>query len=211
MQNKTVTLIVLGIALIGMGIVGFYVEYQEFRSLGESPRTMTIAEAMPADERGIDETRWVRLSEPLVPDCSSALDRTVNGRTIGTLLLASDAAKTRWVSLNIHGQPPCGAAMESLQGIFKKADPGLPEWLKGKGVTVPASTYPLMEMAVGETPGNIKLLLGSFAGMALLGVICLATGMISRRGRRRTPQRISSSTLPRRAPSNASSPPRPRS
>ena len=58
-------------------------------------------------------------------------------------------------------------------GILKKADSGLPAWLKDKGITVPASSYPLMEMSVGDGPADVRILLWTFAGLGLLAIITM--------------------------------------
>ena len=60
-----------------------------------------------------------------------------------------------------------------MTGILKKAVGSLPAWLKDKGITVPASSYPLMEMSVDEGPGSIALLLWSFGAIGLLGLVTI--------------------------------------
>lgn len=161
--------IVLGAILVAIAIPGFYVEYQDYKSLGQAPVDMTLEEAVPSASVP-DSARWVRLSGTLVPDCNSVLQERSNGSINRTLFLASDEAKERWFHVSIRSDAPCAMPGNPVQGILKKSAPGLPAWLKDKGVTVPSSTYPLMDFAVNDGPGDIKMLLGAFIFMGVLGL-----------------------------------------
>ncbi len=161
----------LGLTLLGIAAAGFLVEYNEYRSLGNDPQALTIEQAVPSPAAIPDNARWVRFTESLVPDCNLALQETSNGQTTGIRVLASDGSKQRWFYVRLQGNVNCDVANQPLTGILKKADPSLPAWLKDKGVIVPASTYPLMELSVGEDPGSVKLLLGVFTGMGVLGLV----------------------------------------
>jgi hypothetical protein len=168
-RKKPMIGIVLGAVLVAIAIPGFYVEYQDYKSLGDAPVSMTIEEAVPATNVP-DRARWVRISGALIPDCNSVLVERSNGSVNRTLFLASDESKQRWFHVSIRSDAPCAMPGDPVQGILKKAAPGLPAWLKDKGVTVPTSTYPLMDFAVNDGPGDIKMLLGAFLFMGVLGL-----------------------------------------
>jgi hypothetical protein len=163
----------LGLILLGIAVCGFYVEYQEYRSLGSAPQSMTLAEANPSMSTTPDGARWVQLTESLVPDCEHALQETSNGSVTSTRILASDAAKERWVYVRLTGNATCDAAAIPLQGILRKAAPGLPAWLQDHGVTPPASAYPLMEISAGDNPGSVLTLVHCFAGVGIFALVCI--------------------------------------
>src|SRR4051812_34507503 len=97
--------IVLGFILLAIGIPGFYVEYQDYKSLGNAPLSMTIEEAVPSANIP-DGARWVRLSGALIPDCNSVLQERSNVSVNRTLFLASDESKQRWFHLSVHSDVP---------------------------------------------------------------------------------------------------------
>src|SRR5664279_2998564 len=41
-------------------------------------------------------------------------------------------------------------------GVLNKADSARPAWIRNKGLDVPISNYPLMEISVGEGPDDAK-------------------------------------------------------
>jgi hypothetical protein len=164
----------LGLILVGIAGVGLFVEYSDYRSLGNQPQIMTIEQAVPSPAGIPDGPRWVQLTEGLIPDCNQALQETSNGAVTGTRVLASDGSKQRWFYVRLQGAAGCDAATLPMQGILKKADTALPAWLKDKGISAPASAFPLMEISANEGPDSVKMLLWIFAGMGALGLITIA-------------------------------------
>jgi hypothetical protein len=180
-MKRSTFMYLLGGILLVIAVGVFYVEYQDYRTLGESPRPMTIDAAIPPGGAGTDSARWVRLTDALEPDCTTVLDETSRGTVVGRRFLARDAGKQRWVYLRLHGEVPCGAPMAGLEGILKQVDPGLPAWLKDKGVNVPASSFPFMELSVGDGPESIKLLFSACAAIVALALIILIVAPFERR------------------------------
>jgi hypothetical protein len=88
-------------------------------------------------------------------------------------VLASDAAKQRWVYVRMQGDAACDAAAQPLKGILKKADSDLPSWLQEKRIVVPASSYPLMEISVNESPDSVITLLWVFGGIGVLALVII--------------------------------------
>jgi hypothetical protein len=185
--------IALGAIVLAIGVGGFLAEYQDYRGLGDAPRPITLSEADAAP----DATRWVTLTDPVTPDCNSRLQEQSGGSVTGTRYLASDAGGERWVYLRLHGDVPCAASLDGAQGILKRADSGLPAWLKEHGVQVPASRFPLMELSVGDDPGSIKVLLWCFTFLIALGAVSVVTFLVLQSRTERPRQSI---RLPPRPP-----------
>jgi hypothetical protein len=163
----------LGAILLCIAMGGFYAEYSDYKTLGKAPQDLTIDQAVPSSGAVIENARFVRLAGGLTPDCNQVLEERSNGVVTGTRVLASDSSGQRWFYIRLHGNTSCAAASGDMVGILKKADSGLPAWLKDKGIIVPASSYPLMEMSVGDSPMDVEFLLWTFAGLGLLAVICM--------------------------------------
>jgi hypothetical protein len=163
----------LGAILLGIAVGGFYAEYSDYKTLGKAPQDLTIEQALPSSGAVIEDARFVRLPGGLTPDCNQVLEEKSNGVVTGTRVLASDATGERWFYIRLHGNTSCSAASGDMVGILKKADSGLPAWLKDKGITVPASSYPLMELSVGDGPADVSILLWTFAGLGLLAIITM--------------------------------------
>ena len=134
---------------------------------------MSFEQAVTAAEAAGDAPRWVRLPAGLQPNCDQILQETSNGSVNHTSILASDPSQERWFWVELRGEVACSAASMALEGTLRKVDPGLPAWLKDRGVVVPASSYPLMVLAAGEGPGDLVLLLWIFAGMIVGGLIAI--------------------------------------
>jgi len=163
----------LGAILLCIAVGGFYAEYSDYQSLGKTPQELTIEQALPSPGAVPESARFVHLAGGLTPDCNQMLEETSNGDVIGTRVLASDATHERWFYVRLKGKTNCTAASAPMVGILKKADSGLPAWLKAKGISVPASSYPLMEMSVDEGSGDVTLLLWIFGGMGILGLVTI--------------------------------------
>jgi len=163
----------LGAILLCIAMGGFYAEYSDYKTLGKAPQDLTIEQAVPSSGAVIESARFVRLAGGLTPDCNQVLEEKSNGAVTGTRVLASDSTGQRWFYIRLHGNTSCAAASGDMVGILKKADSGLPAWLKDKGITVPASSYPLMEMSVGDSPMDVEFLLWTFAGLGLLAIITM--------------------------------------
>jgi len=163
----------LGAILLCIAMGGFYAEYSDYKTLGKAPQDLTIEQAVPSSGAVIESARFVRLAGGLTPDCNQVLEEKSNGVVTGTRVLASDSTGQRWFYIRLHGNTSCAAASGDMVGILKKADSGLPAWLKDKGITVPASSYPLMEMSVGDSPMDVEFLLWTFAGLGLLAIITM--------------------------------------
>ena len=161
----------LGAILLCIALGGFYAEYSDYMTLGKAPQDLTIEQAVPSSGAVTDGARFVRLAGGLTPDCNQVLEEKSNGVVTGTRVLASDSTGQRWFYIRLHGNTSCAAASGDMVGILKKADSDLPAWLKDKGINVPASSYPLMEMSVGDGPADVEFLLWIFAGLGLLGLV----------------------------------------
>lgn len=163
----------LGVILLCIAAGGFYAEYSDYQSLGKAPEELTIEQALPSSGAVSEGARFVHLAGGLIPDCNQMLEERSNGEVVGTRVFASDASHERWFYVRLKGKTNCNAASAPMVGILKKADSGLPAWLKEKGITVPASSYPLMEMSVDEGPGDVAMLLWIFGGMGILGLVTI--------------------------------------
>ena len=174
----------LGVILLCIAAGGLAAEYPEYKSLRKSPEDLTVEQAVPSPDAVPDVARWVSLPGGLEPDCAQILQESSNGAVTGTRMLASDPAHLRWFYLRLQGDVGCQAGNAPLVGILRKAVSGLPAWLKDKGMTVPASAFPLMEMSVGETPGDVRFLLFAFLAMGILGgVTTVVFATMERSGR----------------------------
>jgi hypothetical protein len=162
----------LGLILLCIALGGFHAEYSDYRTLGRAPQEMTFEQAVPSPSDVPDGPRWVSLPGGLTPLCNHVLQEMTSGVPIGTRVLASDTSQ-RWFYVRLKGDVDCRAAASPMVGILQKADSGLPAWLKDKGISVPASSYPLMEISVGETPGDVVTLLWIFGGMGVLGLVTI--------------------------------------
>jgi hypothetical protein len=164
----------IGTLLLCLGIGGFVSEFSDYRNLGKSPQELTIELAMPSPTSVPNIVRFVSLPGGLIPDCSQALvQRSGSGDVNGRIVLASDASHERWFAIHLKGDAKCESASGPMVGILQKAAPGLPAWLRDKGMTVPESSYPLMDMSVDDGPGLVALMLWVFGGMGLLGLIMI--------------------------------------
>jgi hypothetical protein len=163
----------LGVILLGIAAGGLATQYPEYKSLGKAPEALTAEQAVPSPDTVPDTSRWVSLPAGLKPDCKQIVHETSSGAVTGTRILASDESRQRWFYLRVRGDVDCQTAAGPLVGILKKADSGLPAWLASKGMVVPTSPYPLMELSVDERPGGLALVLSGFLALGILGVVII--------------------------------------
>ena len=161
----------LGAIVLLIGAFGMVHAYSSLKTLPRAPQEMTIEEAVPSPDAIPEKPQWVSLPGGLKPNCNQVLQEKSSGSVTGIRVLASDSSAQRWFWVRLKGDVSCEAAAAPLVGVLNKADSALPAWIRDKGLDVPVSNYPLMEISVGEGPGDAKLELWIFGGMGLLGLV----------------------------------------
>lgn len=174
-QEKRHKLIALGVLAAFMTVVGIgysFTAWQDFRTLGTSPKSMTLEEAVPSPDSTPSDARWVSLSGLTDFSCSQILKEHVGTSDLSDQFLGSDSTHRRLVLVKTrdmdHG---CGSLSEPVSGILKKADSSLPDWLRKKGMTVPPSTYPLMEFEVAADTSGARMQVYFGFSTLLIGIV----------------------------------------
>ncbi|HMI50334.1 MAG TPA: hypothetical protein VK525_02400 [Candidatus Saccharimonadales bacterium] len=170
-QRKFIVLAVLGLFLMVAGIGVGYDGWRDYRTLGTAPVDMTLEQALPSPSTTPDDARWVILAGVTQFDCNSILNEHVGTTVTHQQYLATDEANERFIFLKTDGHTTCGQVPQYIPGILKKADPGLPAWLKDKGINLPTMKYPLLELEMNATPSSPKIQIYTGVGMFLFGLI----------------------------------------
>ena len=166
--------LIIAILALFLGVAGIGVAYDgwsDYRTLGSAPVDMTLEQALPSPTATPEGARWVTLAGLTEFDCNNVLNEHVQGTVTHQQYFGTDDAKERFVFLKTDGHTRCAQVPQYVTGILKKADPGLPAWLKDKGITVPDMKYPLMELDMNADPSQPRNQIYIGAGMFLFGLI----------------------------------------
>jgi hypothetical protein len=170
--------------LIVIGLVGLVVStgislkaMRDYYDAGTEPSEMTMAQVRDAATRTPFAVRWVRLTEPVQLDCSSAL-QWMEEDTASTIVLAFDESKQQPFWLQYNQPVTTCAQLKSieLQGILMQPEKF---WIK-QGMVKPSSQYPLMELKVGQTSSDFRKNALSMGAANLIFLAMLGLWFLSR-------------------------------
>jgi hypothetical protein len=166
-RTKLKIVAVFAVILTIIGIGCSFSAWHDYRTLGTSPTKMTIEQAVPSPDSTPDEARWVNLTGITQRDCSEVFELQSNGKAFKQSFFVADYTSERIVYVTAKMKDGgCANFPQPASGILKKADSGLPDWLTKKGLHVPKSKYPLMELEVGGDASSARL--DVYVGLALL-------------------------------------------
>ena len=164
-----------GLGLVIMSWILFN-DLRNYRTAGSQPSDMTMADVRQAAAIKPFHQRWVRLVEPVNFDCSHAL-QWIEGDNVTEVVLAFDASKQQPLWLEYKGGYGCETVQNiPLEGMLIKPD----KFWTNKGMFVPSSQYPLMELRVGRSPADLLREAESMGAVSLVCVGMLLLGYITR-------------------------------
>ena len=147
-------------------------DLRDYRKAGTHPATMSVSDATAASAAMPFVRRWIHLSEPLQLDCSQALyDEGDVEENAATMILALDESRQHAFLLRYRGKLDCDAASQvPMQGMLV---PASAKFWTVHGMTVPATSYPLMELQVGSDPKGLLREAEVLAGVVAVSLALL--------------------------------------